>query len=149
MSNKADYEKGKSKSREKVSSQTLPPDKRRMLVKLKCYMLGEILFTESKKDLNRAKSLLTEAKCFPAFLIRHKRWGKHGNKNILNEYIMFHNYQVISTTLVKNILYFTIPPIGNFVPATSFRCERKLEKNRKKRSKNLLVMKLPHRLKDI
>ena len=73
MSNKADYEKGKSKSREKVSSQTLPPDKRRMLVKLKCYMLDEILFTESKKDLNRTKSLLTEAKCFPAFLIRNKR----------------------------------------------------------------------------
>ena len=71
MLNKADYEKEKSKNREQVS-QTLPTGKRRKLVKLKCYMFDEILFTESKKDLNKTKPLLTEAECFPAFLIRHK-----------------------------------------------------------------------------
>ena len=62
---------------------------------------------------------------------------------------MFHNCQAISITLAKNILYFTITPIGNFVPRTSFRFKRKLKKHRKKKSKNLLVMKLPHGLKDI
>ena len=67
MSNKVDYAKEKSKNREQVSSQTLPTGKRGKLVKLKCYMFGENSFTESKKDSNRTKPLLTEAKCLPCF----------------------------------------------------------------------------------
>ena len=68
MSNKVDYAKEKSKNRGQVSSQTLPTGKRRKLVKkLKCYMFAENSFTESKKNSNRTKPLLTEAKCLPCF----------------------------------------------------------------------------------